>query len=227
MGTSRDAVLILTAAGLSQRFGRPKLLEVLNGRPLFTYPDLVFSRYSFKEKIITIPLALKDQFLPVITSFLPDYRVVYGETSRARSVRAAVRSSQVQSESILIHDAARPLLTTAVMDSLFGALLPGVSCVVPGLAVVDTIKQVDEFGVVSQTVPRRSLRAIQTPQLVLRSALLTAYEMFGDDVLDLATDEAMLIEDLGEKVTVIAGDQRSLKITEPEDLLSLRRYLSE
>jgi 2-C-methyl-D-erythritol 4-phosphate cytidylyltransferase len=116
---------------------------------------------------------------------------------------------------ILVHDAARPLVPADVIDRVIAAVAAGAPAVVPVVAVVDTIKQVDQAGRVVRTVDRGELRAAQTPQgftaEVLREMLAAAD---GE-----ATDDTGLAERLGIPVIVVPGDEEGLKITRPIDLV--------
>lgn len=125
---------------------------------------------------------------------------------------------------VLVHDAARPLAPTTLIARVLDAVLSGHPAVVPGLPVTDTVKRVQPGGAVElvlETVPRVDLRAVQTPQGFSRDLLLRAHERFAADALHEATaasDDAGLVERLGEPVWVVAGDEQAAKITTPRDL---------
>ena len=147
--------------------------------------------------------------------------VIAGGASRSESVKLGVDEIPDDAAVILVHDAARPLLQDAVVDRLLKALLSGFDGAVPGLPLSDTIKRWRD-GVVVETPRRAELVAVQTPQAfladVLRRALAT-----GD--LAAATDDSSLVEAVGGRVTVVEGDPRMLKITDPEDLARALAYL--
>ena len=121
---------------------------------------------------------------------------------------------------MLVHDAARCLTPVAVFDRVITAVAAGAVAVVPGTAVVDTIKQVDDEGLVVATPERASLRAIQTPQGFRRDVLERAHAL-----ATTATDDAGLVERLGERVLVVEGDPRAFKVTTPSDLEAAARLL--
>jgi 2-C-methyl-D-erythritol 4-phosphate cytidylyltransferase len=141
-----------------------------------------------------------------------------GET-RAASVRIGVGEVPDEAAAILVHDAARPLVSDAVVERLIGALNEGWDGAVPGLTPSDTIKRVHDQGVV-ETLPRAELRAVQTPQAfvapVLRAAVAEA---------DEATDCSALVEARGGRVTVVEGDVRLLKVTTADDLALVESWL--
>jgi 2-C-methyl-D-erythritol 4-phosphate cytidylyltransferase len=147
-------------------------------------------------------------------------RVVAGGAQRGDSVAAGLAAHSPDVEVVLVHDAARCLTPVAVFDRVIAAVRSGAPAVVPGLAVVDTIKDVDETGTVVGTPDRQRLRAIQTPQGFRRDVLVRAHA-----VPSAATDDAALVERLGERVLVVDGAPEALKITTPADLDTARRIL--
>ena len=114
---------------------------------------------------------------------------------------------------MLVHDAARPLLTEAVIERVLAPLSEGWDGVVPAVALADTVKRVEGERVV-ETLPRDDLVAVQTPQAFLADTLRRAV---GGDVSS-ATDCAALVEAQGGRVKVVEGDSRLLKITDADDL---------
>ncbi len=157
--------------------------------------------------------------------------VVAGGATRQASVAAGLaalvadpRGADV--DVVLVHDAARPLAPASLVERVIEAVRDGHPAVVPGLPVTDTIKRVAPHrGVlvepVLETVPRAELRAIQTPQGFTRELLLRAHASGAEDAHDealAASDDAGLVERLGEPVWVVAGDERAAKITTARDL---------
>jgi 2-C-methyl-D-erythritol 4-phosphate cytidylyltransferase len=147
--------------------------------------------------------------------------VVPGGVERGDSVAAGLRVLGDEVDIVLVHDAARCLTPVAVFDRVVAAVAAGAVAVVPGTAVVDTIKQVDADGFVVGTPERSALRAVQTPQGFRRDVLERAHAVSSD-----ATDDAGLVERLGERVLVVEGDPRALKVTTPSDLEAAARLLA-
>lgn len=154
-------------------------------------------------------------------------RVVDGGPSRQASVAAALAALSPGIDVVLVHDAARALAPAALVARVEAAVRAGHPAVVPGLAVTDTVKVVaapDADGAcrVRGTVDRTSLRAVQTPQCFER-ALLEAAHAAGaaraQDESTAATDDAALVEAIGQVVWVVPGERAALKITTSEDLL--------
>ncbi|MCW2548129.1 MAG: 2-C-methyl-D-erythritol 4-phosphate cytidylyltransferase, partial [Mycobacterium sp.] len=120
------------------------------------------------------------------------------------------------------HDAARPLAPVALIEAVAAAVRAGAAAVVPGLPVDDTVKRIDSAGRVVETPPRDFLRAIQTPQGFTRELLERAHQLDAPE----ATDDAALVELLGEPVLVIAGSAEAFKITRPQDLARAEAQLA-
>jgi 2-C-methyl-D-erythritol 4-phosphate cytidylyltransferase len=146
---------------------------------------------------------------------------VAGGAERGESVAAGLAALSSDVEIVLVHDAARCLTPVEVFDRVVAAVRSGAPAVVPGLAVVDTIKEVDDSGTVIGTPDRGRLRAVQTPQGFRLDVLLRAHAL-----PDSATDDAALVERLGEPVLVVDGDPRALKITIADDLDTAARILA-
>ena len=147
--------------------------------------------------------------------------VVPGGVERGDSVAAGLRALGDEVDIVLVHDAARCLTPVAVFDRVVAAVAAGAVAVVPGTVVVDTIKQVDADGFVVGTPERSALRAVQTPQGFRRDVLERAHAVSSE-----ATDDAGLVERLGERVLVVEGDPRALKVTTPSDLEAAARLLA-
>ena len=145
---------------------------------------------------------------------------VTGGASRTDSVRAALGDVPDEALVIVVHDAARPLVSDDVVERVLGPLAEGYDGVVPALPLPDTLKRVSG-GTVVETVSRADLLAAQTPQAFLAPVLRRALE--GD--LSGATDCASLVERAGGRVAVVPGDPRLLKVTVPEDLALVEALL--
>jgi 2-C-methyl-D-erythritol 4-phosphate cytidylyltransferase len=151
----------------------------------------------------------------------PSVVVVAGGAERGDSVAAGLTALTEAVSVVLVHDAARCLTPLPVFERVIAAVCAGAPAVVPGTAVIDTIKQVDEHGRVVATPERSTLRAVQTPQGFRRDVLERAHALSSD-----ATDDAALVERLGEPVLVVDGDPRALKVTTPADLEAAGRILA-
>ena len=151
----------------------------------------------------------------------PTVTVVAGGAERGESVAAGLAALSGGVHVVLVHDAARCLAPSTVFARVIEAVRGGAAAAVPGVPVVDTIKEVDACGRVVGTPDRSRLRAVQTPQAFSRAVLERAHAVTSD-----ATDDAALVERLGEPVIVVPGDERALKITTREDLDRAARILA-
>lgn len=235
------AHVVIPAAGSGQRLGggEPKALRRIGDRSLLRRcVDVFAAREDIGMIVAVVPadrVAEVDDDLngrsdASVAAHVADdgnnslhasVRVVAGGASRQESVAtglAALPDDGVPY--VLVHDAARPLVPGAVVDRVVEALRAGDEAVVPGLPVVDTIKVVDESGIVVGTPPRDQLRAVQTPQGFARATLSAAHAQAVQAGID-ATDDAGLIERLGGFVRVVPGDPLAGKITTVEDLAAM------
>jgi len=215
--------LILPAAGNASRFGRNKLVETLNGKPVllhslraFTRRDdvthIVVATHCFSEVHDAIVAAASSVFVDPRLNFCP------GGACRAESVFHALRELPSEVEWVAVHDAARPLVSQELITDTFAAAQEH-GAAVPALPVNLTIKQAPGPlpSKVACTVPRHELWAMQTPQIMRRSDLLEGFERCPLP-LEQVTDDVQLLELIGKEVWLVAGDDRNLKITTPLDL---------
>lgn len=198
------AGVILVAAGAGRRFGRPKSDVPLAGIPLVERAAAPFG--AFREKVVVVRSEEAESFR------LPGWKVVAGGARRRDSVENGLRALAPDTRFVLVHDAARPLLPAAVVERVLRAAME-TGAAIPAVPVHDTIKQVED-GLVRRTLDRKRLVAVQTPQGFRADLLRRALASTPAD----ATDEAALVEGLGEAVAVVPGDPRNLKITTPFDL---------
>lgn len=210
----------MVAAGSGTRLGAgvPKALVELAGEPLVVHAVRQARLADGVEHVVVVaPPGREAQFAALLP---PAVTVVAGGAERSRSVAAGLAALPPQVAVVLVHDAARALAPAGLFDRVRSAVLEGADAVVPGLPVVDTVKQVDEHGVVVATPPRERLRAVQTPQGFRRDALQAAHAAGAD-----ATDDAALVEQAGGRVLVVAGDPRAHKVTVADDLSALEQLV--
>jgi 2-C-methyl-D-erythritol 4-phosphate cytidylyltransferase len=203
---------LFLAAGSGERLGlsRPKALVELAGRPLMEWSIEVLSGVEGIERIVLA--------LPPGTRAPLGVTAVNGGPVRSDSVRRALAASE-RGDPVLIHDAARPLLTAELAKAVIAALLADESAdaAIAAIPLTDTVKRVDRAGVVTQTLDRRELWAVQTPQVFRRAALERGLSV-ADQILADATDDAWLIERAGGKVIVVGASEENLKVTTRLDL---------
>jgi 2-C-methyl-D-erythritol 4-phosphate cytidylyltransferase len=140
---------------------------------------------------------------------------VPGGAERSHSVRAALHAAG-PADVVLGHDAARPLVTPALIEACLAALEDGWDAAIAAAPITDTVKEADGDRV-TRTLDRSRLWAIQTPQ-VFRREVLERVMALDDDTLAAATDDASLVEQAGGSVRLVPSPRENLKVTTPEDL---------
>ncbi|HLH81435.1 MAG TPA: 2-C-methyl-D-erythritol 4-phosphate cytidylyltransferase [Chthonomonas sp.] len=220
--------VIIPAAGQARRFtsGNNKIWAELAGRSLLQHVLAVFETHPRVGTIVVVAGATeRDAVEDVAKDYKKVHRVVVGGATRAESVYQGLEALPAACEYVLVHDAARPLVSFALIERVLEATLR-FGAAVPGLPLSDTVKRVDGEGFVRATVPRTvrtaegtlgGLTAVQTPQGARVELLRRAYAHWAFQDGE-PTDEASLIEALGEPVAVVEGDFFNIKITRPEDL---------
>jgi 2-C-methyl-D-erythritol 4-phosphate cytidylyltransferase len=213
---------VVPAAGRGVRLGPggPKALRLLGGIPLLVHAVRALQAATLVGEVIVA--APPDAVDAVADLLRRSAQVVAGGDERTDSVRASLAVLGPSVEVVLVHDAARPLAPPTLIDAVAAAVIGGAPAVVPGVPVVDTVKEVDADGWVVRTPRRDILRAVQTPQGFRRDVLARAHEQTGATV----TDDAGLVEALGEPVLVIPGAADAFKITSPADMLLAEAVLA-
>ena len=211
---------IIVAAGMGIRAGgaTPKQLQILLGRPVFAWSvDTFLSHPGVSQVALVVPA---DRLSAFESYAGPDLVVVPGGATRTQSVKAGLDAlSLSESEPVLIHDAARPGLDHAMIDSLIDALQLA-DAAAPALPVADALKRPTEQGL--ETVSREGVWRVQTPQAFRYSQIQEALTQGGDDLVD----DLIAVEALGAKVNLVDGTEALAKITLPGDLERMARLLS-
>ena len=216
---------LIAAAGTGERLGidRPKAFASLGGRPLLAESLDRLDRCPWIDAVVVAAPPGWEEPAILLAEELAATKVVAcvpGGATRAESVRAALAEVPDDALVVLVHDAARPLVGDEVVERVLAPLTEGYAGAVPALPIPDTVKRV-EGGIVVETLARDGLVRAQTPQAFLAPALRAA--LAGD--LSGATDCASLLERAGNRVAVVAGDPRLLKVTTPEDLALVESWL--
>jgi 2-C-methyl-D-erythritol 4-phosphate cytidylyltransferase len=211
--------VVVVAAGRSTRMGgQDKLLAPLAGRPVLDYALRVLAGHPAVAALVVVAAPERQAAVSALAEAagLPRLvAVVPGGARRQDSVRAGVEALP-DCELIAVHDGARPFVTAAIVDRGLAALTR-VNAALAAVPITDTIKRVDAAGLVRDTPARAELRAAQTPQFFRAAILRAAYAAV--DWTREYTDEAALVEALGEPVGTFAGAPSNLKITTPQDLV--------
>jgi 2-C-methyl-D-erythritol 4-phosphate cytidylyltransferase len=212
-----DVAVLVPAAGAGLRLGpgAPKALRLLDGEPLLVHAvRRIAASPSVRLIVVAAPAAEVDAVRALLTPIAP-VTVVPGGAERQQSVAKALAAVPDEIAIVLVHDAARALTPSALIESVAAAVREGLPAVIPVLPVVDTVKEVGPGEIVLGTVDRAALRTVQTPQ-GFRHAVLAAAHAAGGDAL---TDDAGLVEKAGVAVTCVPGSELAMKITRPLDLI--------
>jgi 2-C-methyl-D-erythritol 4-phosphate cytidylyltransferase len=213
---------VLAAAGRGERLGdeRPKAFARLGELPMLAEPLRRLDDSEWIDGIVVAAPPGWEEPCIVLAEELGAGKVsavVAGGDTRAASVRAALAEIPEDAAVIVVHDAARPLVSEEVLGRVLAPLSEGYEGAVPALPVSDTLKRVSDGDVV-ETLERDGLVAVQTPQAFLADALRRAADGEG-------TDCASLVEARGGRVRVVEGDPRLVKVTTPEDLELVASWL--
>lgn len=220
---------IIVAAGEGTRFAarEPKAFVPLAGVPLMVHSITFFEKAeSVSAMVLVVAPAQRARAGNILApmGLRKLVAVVPGGRTRAGSVARGLAALPAAAETVLVHDAARPLLTAALLERLLAVSAPGP--VIPALPVTDTLKEVSG-DLVARTLDRRRCRLVQTPQVFPRALLEGLYReiMAGRD--PGITDDALLAEQAGVPVRVVPGERSNIKVTWPEDLLWAETLLRE
>ncbi len=223
---SQSVALVVVAAGRGVRLGgdRPKQYRLCAGKPLlahtlgallsarpFSAATVVIhpnDRALYDEAVASLPIAIQAAIGP------PSL----GGATRQASVRGGLEAlAHAAPDIVLIHDAARPFPSPALIARAVEAA-DAYGAAAPGVAISDTVKQVDAAGQVLATPPRASLRAVQTPQAFRFPAILEAHRRAAEAGLGDLTDDVAVAEWAGAAAFVFEGDPQNLKVTTMADL---------
>src|SRR3954454_14505255 len=209
---------ILVAGGRGERLGleQPKAFAKLGEDPLLAEPLRRLDDSPWVDAIVVVVPAGWEEPAILLAEEVGCGKVracVAGGAERADSVRAGLAEVPPEAVAVLVHDAARPLVTEAVIERVLAPLSEGWDGAVPGLPVADTLKRVAGDGAIAETVSREGLYTVQTPQACPADVLRSAVAAGGD-----ATDCAGLVEAQGGRVKVVPGDPQLLKVTTADDL---------
>jgi 2-C-methyl-D-erythritol 4-phosphate cytidylyltransferase len=216
---------ILAAAGRGDRLGldRPKAFAPLNDRPLIAESLERLESSEWIDRIVVAAPPEWEEPCILVAEEVAAGKVaetVTGGESRSESVRLALAQVPEEATIVVVHDAARPLVTDRVIERLVTALSDGWDGALPALPIPDAVKRVEGEGV-AESIDREGLVTVQTPQAFVASVLRDA--LSGD--VSSAPDCSTLVEARGGRVRVVEGDPRLLKVTTPADLELVATWL--
>ncbi|WP_162903794.1 2-C-methyl-D-erythritol 4-phosphate cytidylyltransferase [Leucobacter sp. wl10] len=231
--------VVLVGAGRGERLGadQPKAFVELHGRTLVEFGiGVVTSLPHAGHLVVVVPESHAARALELVELVLPpgspwEVSVVPGGRERHESVRFGLDALPDTVDTVLVHDAARPFASAALFERVIAEVRRTGGSVVPALPVADTLKRVDDEGVVHETVDRAPLVAVQTPQGFLRETLAAAHvtdelQSGADPSARPPTDDAEVVQRAGGRVRTVAGELRAHKLTTPADLAILEYFLA-
>jgi 2-C-methyl-D-erythritol 4-phosphate cytidylyltransferase len=214
----KHVAAIILAGGASQRMqGVDKVWSTLGGRPIIAHTLSVFEDFAPVESIVLV-VAPDRRHEAAALGFRKVSAIVAGGPRRQDSARAGLAELAPAVSHVIVHDGARPFVTKALLEAGLEALAT-CGAAIPALPIADTVKEV-QGDTVERSLDRTRLRAVQSPQFFSRTLLERAYAASAADAD--ATDDALLVERLGERVIVFPGSPANIKITTPDDLLFAR-----
>jgi 2-C-methyl-D-erythritol 4-phosphate cytidylyltransferase len=205
-----SAVALVVAAGRGERLGSsgPKAFVMCGGRSMLEWSiDALKAVPEIAHIVVATPPGVE---APAGTSG------VFGGDERSHSVRAALHHT-LAGDPVLVHDAARPLVTPEIIRAVLAGLDADADAAIAAARVTDTVKQDDGTPTVAHTLDRSGLWAIQTPQVFRRDVLERALAQ-PHEILAAATDDASLVETMGGTVRLVESPRENLKVTTPDDL---------
>lgn len=223
---------LLVAAGAGERLGggEPKAFVSLAGQPLAAWSLAAFDAARRIERVVVaVPSGTDKRMCEIAESCCSQIEVdvVDGGSSRSHSVLAALESA-TDVEIVVVHDAARPLVTADLIDASVREL-ESIGCdgVVAAAPVNDTIKRVADDASVQETLDRGRLWAVQTPQAFRAEALRKAFRRSSEDEIANASDDAGLVERIGGDVRVLEAPHENMKVTDVVDLAFAEMLLTK
>ena len=215
----RDVGVVIVAGGSGTRVGGEELKQFrwVAGKPMLLHSVQAFmARPDVGMVVCVLPQKYAGDPPPWLFQCDVDRLLVsVGGRTRSESVANGLDDLPDEAAIVLVHDAARPLVDATAIDRVVESVRGGTSAIA-ALPVVDTLKEVDEDGLIVRTIDRDRLWRAQTPQGFPRQVIVDAHRRAAREHIS-ATDDAALCERLGIPVRVVRGAERMLKITDPAD----------
>lgn len=217
---------IVLAGGTGSRFGsdRNKVFAILEGLPLLFHTLACFRRVP--ELVLVVhprDRADLEQNHRAELARCGLAAMVDGGDRRQDSVHRGLSALSSGCEVVAIHDAARPLVSAELVDRVVEAAF-ACGAAIPAVPIAETIKRSNEQGEIETTVDRRDLYAAQTPQAFRRALIVEAHRRHRESGNGLATDDASMVESIGERVRIVPGDPLNVKVTQARDLELVRAF---
>lgn len=210
---------IIPAGGTSSRFGnKNKLLEKINGKEVIKYTVQAFENSNVDEIIICANVSIIEELQEILKD-CRKVKIIEGGETRQASVFNGLKASEC--DYVLIHDAARPMITTDLVNQTI-EMVKDKNALTVATKTIDTIKEVED-GKITRTIDRAKLYNTQTPQAFKYELIRDAHtKLYGKNF----TDDAGMLEELGETVYILNGSYKNIKITTQNDIDIAKIYLT-
>lgn len=206
--------VILAAGGSSSRFGKDKLIEKINNEEVIIHTLKKFYNLSNVNEIVIVTAKHLIEIIKDLTKDYKKVKVVEGSTSRQKSVFNGLKNVSKNTNFVIIHDGARPLIKEETILKCLNEAFDSKAAAV-GVKTTDTIKLTDENMNIIKTIDRSFLYNIQTPQIFEYQTILACHEKLVDKNF---TDDASMLEYLNIPVKIVEGEYSNIKITTKTDL---------
>ncbi|HZJ85136.1 MAG TPA: 2-C-methyl-D-erythritol 4-phosphate cytidylyltransferase [Syntrophomonadaceae bacterium] len=219
---ANNLMVVIAAAGTGSRMNSMinKQYMLLGGKPVLYYSLNCFSQMEQVQGIIVVAHPEEVDYCQtnIVEKYqFPRVNVIPGGASRQESVQAGLDFLDAKTSYVAVHDGARPLIKAELVLKVFQEAKKH-GAAIPAIMATDTMKVIDKDGFVINTLDRKTLISVQTPQIFNYAGLLKAYEEAARENFT-GTDDASLYEKYIGRVKALKGDNLNLKITSPEDLI--------
>ena len=209
---------IIVAAGSSERMGFDKLFALVSGKPVIAHTIGAFENTKCVDEIILVGRADSlNELRKIIGKPTKVKQIVAGGAARSDSVRAGLEHVDPKSNFVAVHDAARPMITPEKIIRVFDGCRTSGGAATLAEPINDTLKRADADLIVTDSVDRSGVYAMQTPQVFEKKLLEEAYDLVAKKKISV-TDEVSAVELLGRKVMLVPNQDFNFKITYPRDL---------
>ena len=222
--------VVIVAAGSGSRMGSeiPKQFLEVSGKPILAY---TIDKFDSLESVNEIVVVTRSDSIVLCGDIVKQYEykkvktIIEGGATRQESVYKGLCALGEDSQYVLIHDGARPLISSDAIDRCISSVIKNNACAV-GVPLVDTIKYSDTGEYITKTVDRSRLWSIQTPQAFEKELIINYHKKAIEDNFS-ATDDCMLLEHYGEKIALVEGEYENIKITSPIDIFVMEGIINE
>lgn len=223
-----SAIIVASGVGSRMKTDIPKQFLEVFGKPIIAYTINAISNCTNVDEIVVVTLPDYIVFCNDVVNefnFKKVSKIICGGSTRQESVRNGLLELSDDTDVVVIHDGARPLVEPDIIkDSVHSALKFG--CAAVGVKMKDTVKVVDSDGYILSTADREKLWQVQTPQTFKKDIILSLYKNLESSDIQF-TDDCMLAEAAGYKVKIIPGSYENIKITTPQDIFIMKGLLGE